>query len=105
MLLALSRKIPTEWHDLGILLDLEFETLDDIRDDNRFPSPKHKALEMLKSWSQRNVENGVQVLVEALIEVERVDLAEWVLNQVWKHRTKEPFWTPKRYQKRRHAES
>ena len=89
MLLALSRKIPTDWHELGILLELEFEYLDDIRDDNRFPSPKQKALEMLKSWSQRNVENPVQVLVEALMEVERVDLAEWLMNQVWKQRTVE----------------
>ena len=87
VLLALSWKIPTEWHELGILLDLEFDSLDNIRDDNRFPSPKQKALEMLKSWSQRNVENAVQVLAEALMNVERGDLAEWVLNQVWRQRT------------------
>ena len=87
VLLALSRKLPTEWYELGILLHLGCESLDNICDDNRFPSPKQKALRMLTSWSQRNVENAVQVLVEALMEVERGDLAEWLLNQVWKQRT------------------
>ena len=82
-LLALSEKIPNDWQDVGVYLDLEFEALDAIRDNAHFCRPKDKALEMLKLWLKGTGNNAtVGVLAEALGKVKRQDLVQWLQTQV-----------------------
>ena len=83
LLLALSKKIPTEWYRLGIHLGFDFGAVDGIQSNEHFQSPQDKALEMLKLWLKHNGDYAtVEVLAGALGKAKRQDLIHWLQTQV-----------------------
>ena len=71
----LSFKITSCWYVLGILLDVDPDTLDIIRANNvELPNPQQKAHEMLRRWLDQSSHPTQESLANALRSVQKHDL-------------------------------
>ena len=73
----LSKAITTCWASLGRKLGVDEDVIDDITENNvQCPSPKEKALRMLKVWRKKGKASTIVILAAALREVDKGRLAK-----------------------------
>ena len=72
-------EVVTDWRDLGIVLGLDTTSMDNINADHS--AHREKARKVLLQWKQKKGKGAtVGILINALEEIERIDIAEKLLS-------------------------
>ena len=75
---SICGKVGTDWRDLGTVLRLESALMDNIEAD--LSECRERAWKVLQKWKQKNGNRAtVEILINALNEIDRKDVVEKLL--------------------------
>ena len=79
-------ELDEKWYLLGVELDVDDEELDDLEE--KYSDPHKRLLKMFGVWLEKGENPTYRKLIEALVEIDKKDIAQSICTKLGKYISK-----------------